>query len=90
METVETELEFERLSWHDCNIWRLEFMVGDPDEADLTSDLVIGIDFILEWLCGTQGKTKFRIAPATLVFHDVSDLRVAIDWGSSGCQVAIH
>lgn len=85
-----TEQEFEHLSWHDCHVWRLELRVGDPDEGDWTSDLVIGLDFISEWLCGVQGGTTFRVAPATLVFHGVTDARIAIDWGDTGAQVALH
>ena len=29
-------------------------------------------------------------APATLVFHGVTDLRINIDWGRSGFQCALH
>lgn len=50
-----TEADFERLSWHDCHIWGLDFRVGQPDEGDWTSDLVLDIDFIAEWLCGVTG-----------------------------------
>jgi hypothetical protein len=30
------------------------------------------------------------VAPTTLIFHHVTDLHVAIDWGKSGFQTAIH
>jgi hypothetical protein len=90
MEAVQTESDFERLSWHDCPIWGFAIRAGDPDEDDWTSDLVFDIDFILDWLCGVGGATQFRIAPATLVFHGVTDLKIKIDWGSSGFQVALH
>src|SRR4030095_8811290 len=71
MPTRYTEVDFERLSWHDCHIWRLDFLAGDSDEGDWTSDLLLGVDFIVEWLCGVDGSTKFKIAPATLAFHGV-------------------
>jgi hypothetical protein len=90
MAVVVTEADFERLSWHDCHIWRIDFVVGDPDEGDWTSDLLLGIDFIVEWLCGVDGRATFMIAPATLVFHGVTDPRIAIDWGRTGLQAAIH
>jgi len=90
MAVVQTEADFEQMSWHDCHIWRVEFAVGNPDEGDWTSDLIIGLDFIVEWLCGVGGNTRFRIAPATLVFHGVTDPKIAIDWGDSGHRVAIH
>ena len=89
-ETTHTEADFETLSWHDCHIWGLAFHVGDPGEADWTSDLVLDIDFIVEWICGAQDRAQFRVAPATLAFHGVTDPRIGIDWGNSGFRVALH
>ncbi len=85
-----TEADFERLSWHDCHIWGLDFHVGQPEEGDWTSDLVLDIDFIIEWMCGVTGGAQFRVAPATLAFHGVTDPRITIDWRNSGFQVALH
>lgn len=85
-----TESDFEQLAWHDCRLWRFEVRAGDPDENDWTSDLVLDVDFIAEWLCEVGGGTRFRVAPATLVFHGVTDLRVNVEWGSSGFQCALH
>jgi hypothetical protein len=82
--------DFERLSWHDCPIRGIELRVGDPDAGDWTSDLALDIDYIAEWLCPVGGGGQFRVAPATLVFHGVTDLRIAIDWGDTGHQVALH
>jgi hypothetical protein len=90
MQASQTEADFEGLSWHDCHIWRIDMQVGDPDEGDWTSDLVFGIDFIAEWLCGVDGKMRFKVAPATLAFHGVTDPKITINWGDSGLQVAIH
>jgi hypothetical protein len=90
MDTTHSEADFDRLSWHDCHIWGLSFSVGDPAEEDCTSDLVFDIDFILEWLRPSADKYQFRVAPAQLVFHGVTDLRISIDWGDSGFQVAVH
>lgn len=84
------ESQFESMSWHDCHIWRIDFRSGDPSEDDWTSELVLGIDFIVEWLCRPGGGAEFRVAPARLVFHGVTDPRIAIDWGNSGLQVAIQ
>ena len=88
MDTPHTESDFDALSWHDCRIWAVEFRTGDPGEQDWTSDLALDIDFILEWHCGTLGSVQFRIAPASLVFHGVTDPNLNIDWGTSGFQVA--
>ena len=90
MATTQTDAEFDQISWHDCHIWRLAFLGGDPESGDWTSDLAIDLDFIVEWLCGVDGPAAFRIAPATLVFHGVTDPRIDVDWGQAGFQAAIH
>jgi hypothetical protein len=64
--------------------------VGDRDERDWTSELVLDLDFIVDWMCGVAGGGQFRVAPATLAFHGVTDPRIRIDWGDSGFQVAPH
>lgn len=85
-----TEIDFDRLSWHDCHIWGIELRAGNPDEGDWTSDLALDIDFIVEWVRATDGGMQFRVAPATLVFHGITDPKIAIDWGRSGHQTALH
>jgi hypothetical protein len=90
MAEPQTEVDFESLSWHDCHLWRIDLVVGDPDQGDWASDLTLGLDFIVEWLCGVQGGARFRVAPATLVFHGVTDPRIAIDWGEPRSQAALH
>ena len=85
-----TEADFDRLSWHDCHIWAFELRPGDPNSGDWTSDLALDIDFIVEWICGARGGGQFRVAPATLVFHGVTDAKFDIDCGRSGHQVALH
>jgi hypothetical protein len=88
--TTSTDADFERLTWHDCTIWGLELHPPDPDAGDWACDLVLDIDFIVEWLCdvGGRGCAQFRVAPATLRFHTVADLRIAITWGGPG--VLLH
>ena len=85
-----TEANFDRLSWHDCHIWGVELRAGDPDDGDWTSDLALDLDFIVEWICGVGAGGQFRVAPATLVFHGVTDPKINIDWGASGFQVSPH
>ncbi len=90
MEARHTHADFDRLSWHDCHVWGLSFRVGDPHEDDWTSDLVLDIDFIVEWICGIKDEARFKVAPAMLAFHGVTDSRMTIDWGSAGFQMALH
>jgi hypothetical protein len=85
-----THADFERLSFHDCHVWGVDLRPGDPDTGDWTSDLALDLDYIVEWLCGVDGGAQFRVAPATLLFHGVTDPRIAIDWGDSGLQIALH
>ncbi len=85
-----TEADFDRLSFHDCHIWGLEFRAGDPDRGEWVSDLALDIDYILEWICGVGGGAQFRVAPASLVFEGVTDLHLAVDWGASGFRCALH
>jgi hypothetical protein len=85
-----TDEDFDRLSWHDCHIWGFEFQVGDPDKQDWTSDLVLHIDFIVDWACGIDSGGRFQVAPAELTFHGVTDPSISIQWSDSGLQTAIY
>jgi hypothetical protein len=85
-----TEINFDGLSWHDCHVYAIGFDVGSPDENDWTSDLILELDFIVEWLGPSAGTFAFRVAPATLVFHGVTDPRIDITWEKTGFQGAIH
>jgi hypothetical protein len=82
--------DFEPRSWHDHPFTGLRLEVGDPDRGDWQADLVLEIDHILEWLAGTDGRFHFRVAAARLTFHDVTDLRLAIDSATAAGQVALH
>ncbi len=72
-----TNADFDQLSWHDNHLHG--FTVREGEQA--LGELALDIDFILEWLCDKDsGSCEFRIAPATLTFHEVSDLVVALDY----------
>jgi hypothetical protein len=75
--------------WHDNVIYAIQFDLGEPDKQDWRSNLVFDIDFIAEWLCEAPGEFRFRVAPATLIFHDVGDLSIQIDQGDSGGRTAM-
>ena len=84
-----SSLDFATLSWHDNALYGLRLDVGDPARGDWRSELVLDIDHIVEWLCGVDRQIRFRVVPATLTFHDVTDLQIAIDCGDSGGQVSL-
>jgi hypothetical protein len=75
--------------WHDNVVYGLSFDRGEPDAGVWRSDLVLDIDYIVEWVCGASGEFRFRVAPATLSFHDVTDLAIAVDQGDSGGRNAL-
>jgi len=85
-----TESDFEDLSWHDCHVWGFELRPPDPDNNDWRSELALDIDYIVEWICRTDGGATFRVAPATLVFRDVSDLCIDCDFRSEGPPATIQ
>jgi hypothetical protein len=81
-----TAADFASLSFHDDSIYGVALRQGDPDAGDWTSDLVLDLDHLVAWVREAD-RIRFRVAPATLAFHDVTELRVAFDWRSDGHRV---
>jgi len=75
-----TETDFEKLCWHDNAIHGFKIREGDDG---CSGELDLDIDYILEWLPPEDNRFKFRISPATLTFHDVTDLVISVDYASS-------
>jgi hypothetical protein len=72
-----TNDDFERLGWHDNHVHGFAIREGQYG----TGELILDIDYIVEWLqCSPGGSCNFRVAPATLTFHEMSDLQVALDY----------
>ena len=78
-----TEVDFDELSWHDCSIWGIALRTGEAS-AFQPADLMFDIDFIVEWVCAVGAPARFRVAPAALVFHNVTDLRIEVQTTHSG------
>ena len=89
METEDPPADELAWRWHDNVVYGLAFDRGDPDAGDWRSDLVLDIDHIVEWLCDAPDEIRFRVAPATLTFHDVTDFAIAVDQGDSGGRNAL-
>lgn len=65
------------MSWHDNHVHGLRIVEG----AHGSGELVLDLDYILEWIC--QGEEcKFRIVPAALRFFEVTDLRITLDYAT--------
>jgi hypothetical protein len=90
MSDTVSELDFNTLSWHDNIIYGLRFDIGDASLGDWRHDLIFDIDYIAEWVRGGERGVQFRVAPATLTFHEMTDLRVNVDFGDSDCRTAIN
>ena len=67
--------DFDSLSWHDVHVYALRIEEG----AHGTGELFLDIDYILEWYRGDPA-FSFRVAPATLRFHEITHLRIALDY----------
>lgn len=91
---TETDTPAAAPSWHDNLIYAVHLRGADPDRGLWRSELVLDIDHIVEWICspggGTDQSVSFLVAPATLVFHDVTDLRIKVDFASSDYRQSLN
>jgi len=82
------------VSWHDNLIYAIHLQGADPDRGIWRSNLVLDIDHIVEWICGADRgentSVSFLVAPATLVFHDVSDLKINVDFAASEHRINVN
>jgi hypothetical protein len=69
-----TREDFERMGWHDSRVHALAFL---PKQFELCLD----IDYIVRWVnpIPPANHYTFWIAPATLVFENVWDLKMTLD-----------
>ena len=68
-----TEEDFERLGWHDAHVHAFAFL---PD----TWEFLLDLDYIWEWVSPAENESHYSFwsAPATLVFENVTDLRIEL------------
>jgi len=71
-----TEADFDKMSWHDNSVHGINIAEGDHGAGKLTLDL----DYILDWVSENSGSFQFKVLPATLTFHETTDLRINIDY----------
>ncbi len=69
--------DFEVMSWHDVHVHG--FRLDEFDENNGSADLVLDIDYILQWN-KSEGTFEFTVCPASLRFHEVFGLKVALDY----------
>ncbi len=76
--------DYDAMSWHDNHVHGIRIVEGEHGAGELVVDL----DYILEWITQVDERPRFRVAPATLTFHEVSDLRIALDYAKSTAAVS--
>jgi len=65
-----TQEDFERMSWHDCPLYAMQF----------DDEVVFDLDYGLEWITDKEKQCfVFPVSPATLVFHNAKDLRLDVE-----------
>ena len=69
-----TDADFEDMGWHDCTIHGLRF----DQDGEYQSDLVLDLDYIIEWLQIPGGAYQFQVAPAQLQFQNVDNLNIQV------------
>ncbi len=80
--------DYDAYRFHDNQIHGIAFRTADPDRDDWTSDLVLDIDHILEWV-KDDDRVRFRVQPATLTFHGVANLSLTLDGTVEGYRVGV-
>lgn len=74
---VWSDEDFHLMNWHDVNIHAIGVALTQWQ-------LFLDIDYIFRWVKPVPTETHFQfwVAPATLVFENVSDLKINFDVGS--------
>lgn len=71
--------DFEQMSWHDVHVHGFRFATVDSEAG--SADLVLDIDYILEWK-PSGNAFQFTVCQALLRFHEVFDFRMTLDYKS--------
>ena len=70
--TMKTD-DFTIMNWHDCKIYAIAFQESE-------FKLLFDLDYIYKWILDEDGRYKFLVAPVTLVFENVCDFNVDIEY----------
>jgi hypothetical protein len=77
--------DFDEMSWHDVHVHG--FSLENFDDTTGCSDLVLDIDYILEWL-NEGAEFRFKVCRAELRFEKVFALKVALDYAASSAGMS--
>lgn len=75
---VWTHDDIEVMGWHDAHIYG--FIIEKP-EVQFSGNLLFDIDYIFEWVHPVEPEKYFSfwVAPCTLLFEEVFDLKINLD-----------
>jgi hypothetical protein len=74
--------DFENMHWHDNAIHAIRLL-----ENYSCGDLVLDIDYIAEWLAPLNNVYSFKVASADLMFHNVSNLIISVNYATPNAAV---
>ncbi|MFJ4851143.1 hypothetical protein [Streptomyces sp. NPDC088733] len=79
--SIWTDADFDAMGWHDVTIHGICVQPGASDDSPLPR-LLLDIDYIVRWVHPVPPETHFSlwIAPSTLVFEDVWDVKGDLDF----------
>jgi hypothetical protein len=72
-----TEADFADMGWHDAVLHSMSF-------PQANCKIRFDIDYIFKWHWEDEAVRGWDVAPCTLEFNDVSDLRGSLDWQMRG------
>jgi hypothetical protein len=72
-----TEADFADMAWHDAVLYSMSF----PQADHL---IRFDIDYIFNWHWEHETVSGWDVAPCTLEFNDVSNLKISLDWERQG------
>ncbi|MFX4311933.1 hypothetical protein F8O53_08270 [Enterobacter sp. 63] len=58
-------------------------VIFHSDPGEFSSDVALDIDHIQKWIKNENNEISFIISRALLIFHDVTDLKISINWGNT-------
>lgn len=80
---MNSERDYESLSFHDNHVHGLSIQEGKHGQGEL----ILDIDHIVEWLCAEGGAYSFKVAPAFLIFHEISELTISLDYKGTSAAI---
>lgn len=75
--------DFGSMGWHDATLWSIS---ANPADFEFLLDL----DYIFKWVSPKEGETydKFWVAPVTMVFENVSNVKINFDSNQGAIEIA--